>query len=150
MKLAEALSLRKDCQKKIEQLRMRIINNVKVQEGDEPSENPEELMEELDSSLKQLQSLIFRINVTNMKTVNNGKTLTELLADRDVLSKRIQTLREIFDNASSGQDRYSRSEIKIVTTINVKALRRQIDRLSTDLRVLDIEIQSLNFTVEVE
>lgn len=150
MKLAEALSLRKDCQKKIEQLRMRIINNVKVQEGDEPSENPEELMKELDSCLKQLQSLIFRINVTNMKTVNNGKTLTELLADRDVLSKRVQTLREIFDNASSGQDRYSHSEIRIVTTIDVKALRRQIDQLSADLRVLDIEIQSLNFTVEVE
>ena len=34
MKLAEALSIRKDLQKKIEQLKSRILNNVKVQEGE--------------------------------------------------------------------------------------------------------------------
>ena len=36
MKLAEALSIRKDLQKRIQQIGMRIQNNVKVQEGDEP------------------------------------------------------------------------------------------------------------------
>ena len=35
MKLAEALSIRKDLQKRIQQLGQRIQNNVKVQEGDE-------------------------------------------------------------------------------------------------------------------
>ena len=49
MKLAEALSIRKDLQKRIQQLGQRIQNNVKVQEGDEPSEHPTELMKELDS-----------------------------------------------------------------------------------------------------
>ena len=48
MKLAEALSIRKDLQKRVQQLGQRIQNNVKVQEGDEPSELPEELMKELD------------------------------------------------------------------------------------------------------
>lgn len=38
MKLAEALSIRKDLQKRIQQIGMRIQNNVKVQEGDEPLE----------------------------------------------------------------------------------------------------------------
>ena len=38
MKLAEALSIRKDLQKRIQQLGQRIQNNVKVQEGDEPKE----------------------------------------------------------------------------------------------------------------
>lgn len=49
MKLAEALSIRKDLQKRIQQLGQRIQNNVKVQEGDEPKEQPAELMKELDN-----------------------------------------------------------------------------------------------------
>ena len=44
MKLAEALSLRKDLEKKISGLKERLENVVKVQEGDEPVESPEELM----------------------------------------------------------------------------------------------------------
>lgn len=47
MKLAEALAIRKDKQKKIEQLKSRVLNNVRIQEGDIPSENPAELMGEI-------------------------------------------------------------------------------------------------------
>ena len=36
MKLAEALSIRKDLQKRIQQLETRIKSNVKVQEDEEP------------------------------------------------------------------------------------------------------------------
>ena len=39
MKLAEALSIRKDLQKRIQQIRRRLGDNVKIQEGDEPAEN---------------------------------------------------------------------------------------------------------------
>ncbi|MBR5651687.1 MAG: DIP1984 family protein, partial [Bacteroidales bacterium] len=70
MKLAEALSIRKDLQKRIQQLGQRIQNNVKVQEGDAPSEEPMELMKELDACLTQLEDLIWRINATNMQTTN--------------------------------------------------------------------------------
>ena len=102
MKLAEALSIRKDLQKRIQQLGQRIQNNVKVQEGDEPKEQPAELMKELDSCLSQLQELIWRINSTNIETKNgDGKTLTELMAQKDVLTMRISTLRSVFDTASS-------------------------------------------------
>jgi len=34
MKLAEALILRADCQKRFEQLKARLLSNAKVQEGD--------------------------------------------------------------------------------------------------------------------
>lgn len=150
MKLAEALSIRKDLQKRIQQLGQRIQNNVKVQEGDKPSEHPVELMKELDSCLSQLETLIWRINATNMQTRDsNGKTLTELMAQKDVLTMRISTLRNAFDAASAGHDRYSRSEIKMVTVIDVKALGKQIDDYSAKLRKLDIEIQSLNFQTEL-
>ena len=149
MILAEALAIRKDLQKKIEQLRSRLLNNVRIQEGDEPSENPTELLKELDSSLTRLQRLIFQINKTNMNTVSEGKTLTELMSEKDVLTLRIAALREVFNKASESQDRYSRSEIKMTTTIDVKALGRQIDEWAKQLRQLDIKIQSLNFSTEL-
>lgn len=150
MKLAEALSIRKDLQKRIQQLGQRIGNNVKVQEGDEPLEQPEELMKELNSCLVQLENLIWRINATNMQTVNaEGKTVTQLMAEKDVLTTRITILREAFDRASSGSDRYSRSEIKMVTTVDVKKLRKMVDDYSAKLRTLDVEIQALNFQTEM-
>ena len=53
MKLAEALSLRKDLEKRISELKERLGNVVKVQEDDEPAESPEELMSELDRTIKK-------------------------------------------------------------------------------------------------
>jgi hypothetical protein len=47
MKLAEALILRADCQKRIAQLKSRLLVNAKVQEGDTPAETPQELITEL-------------------------------------------------------------------------------------------------------
>ena len=150
MKLAEALAIRKDTQKRIEQLKSRILNNVRVQEGDEPSESPSELMKELDSCLNELQTLVYLINKTNMHTVSEGKTLTQLMAEKDILGMRVNALRDVFNKASESQDRYSRSEIKMVTTIDIKPLGRQIDKLSKELRELDIKIQGLNFIADLE
>lgn len=150
MKLAEALSLRKDLQKRIAQLQSRIINNVKVQEGDEPLENPDDLMGELDANLKQLEELIWRINATNMQCRNaKGESLTQLMARRDVLTMRVNTLRNVFNTASESQSRYSQSEIKMVTVVDVKKLGKKVDDLSAKLRVLDMEIQALNFSSEL-
>ena len=149
MKLAEALSIRKDLQTRISQLSSRLVSNVKVQEGDEPAEEPKELFKELDNCLKQLEEYIYRINVTNLQTMCGKKTLTQLMAERDVLTKRVGVMQEVFNQASSTNDRYSRSEIKYVTTIDIKALRKQIDKLSAQLRQLDIEIQSINFSTEL-
>lgn len=150
MKLAEALSIRKDLQKRIQQIGKRLEDNVKIQEGDEPAENPKELMKELDECLKQLENLIWRINLTNVQTVNEaGKTVTQLMAEKDVLSLRLSALRGTFDRASSQHDRYSRSEIKMITVVDVKQLGKQIDEYSAALRKLDMEIQTLNFQTEL-
>ena len=150
MKLAEALSIRKDLQTRISQLSSRLMNNVKIQEGDEPAEDPKDLFKELDSCLKQLEEYIYRINLTNLHTMSGKKSLTQLLAERDVLTKRVSVMQEVFNQASSSSgERYSRSEIKYVTTVDVKALRKQIDKQSAQLRQLDIEIQSLSFSTEL-
>lgn len=150
MKLAEGLSIRKDLQTRIEQLKARLLNNMKVQEGDKPAEEPTELMKELDGCLLQLQDVMFRINATNMHTVKEGKTLTQMMAERDVLGKRLQVLREAFDRASQSSDRYGRNEIKYVTTIDVPTLRKEIDKYAQQFRLLDMEIQALNFSTEME
>ena len=60
MKLAEALSIRADLQKRVAQLKERIKESAKVQEGDEPCDNVEELYKELDDVLVQLEDLIYR------------------------------------------------------------------------------------------
>lgn len=150
MKLAEALSIRKDLQKRIQQLEERIKSNVKVQEGDEPLEDPNELMKELHSCLVQLEELIARINLTNIKTKNaDGLTITQLIAKKDTLTTRIGILRNIYSEATNIVNRYSSSELRIECVIDAKQLSKQIDDYSSRLRKLDIEIQSLNFLTEL-
>lgn len=151
MKLAEALSLKKDLEKRISDLKERLDNAVRVQEGDEPAENPTELLAEQNRCLEQLETLIYNINVTNMKVVNeDGKSMTKMLAERDVLTKRIGILRSTFNRAASYGDRYSRNEVRSVATIEAKPLRQELDKFSKQYRELDMTIQRLNFTYDLE
>ena len=159
MKLAEALNQRADLQKRIAQLRERLANNVKVQglannvkvqEGDQPAEKPEDLFKELGGALKQLKDLIVSINRTNQETVWEGKTLTEIIAEKDTLSMHIAALRSALDAANVRSDRYSRNEIKFVRTIDVNALQKRVDDLSRDLRQLDSQLQQANWTTDLK
>lgn len=150
MKLAEALNQRADLQKRIAQLRERLSNNIKVQEGDQPAEKPEELFQELEGSLKQLKDLIVSINRTNQETVWEGNTLTELIAEKDVLSMQLATLRAALDAANVRSDRYSRNEIKFVRTIDVNVLQKKVDDLSKGLRELDSKLQQANWMTDLK
>ena len=85
------MSIRADLQKKVAQLKERIKESAKVQEGDEPCDN----VEELDEALVQLEDLIYRINITNVQIVQDGDSLTRLIANRDVLSMRVKALKEV-------------------------------------------------------
>lgn len=146
MKLAEALSLRKDLETRVTKIKDRLENVVRVQEGDNPAEEPQELMDELDSCLNQLELLIYKINVNNMQIVaEDGRSMTKLLAERDILKKRIDILRNTFNEATNSRSRY-RNEIRYVTTIEVKPLRKELDKFSQQYRQLDMKIQELNFT----
>jgi len=85
MKLAEALILRADCQKRIAQLQQRLLRSAKVQEGEQPAENPEALLSELDAAIAQLKNLIQQINQTNARTAFQNGTLSDALAERETL-----------------------------------------------------------------
>src|SRR5207248_744461 len=87
MKLAEALILRADCQKRIAQLKSRLLVNAKVQEGDAPAETPQQLIAELERVSTELLDLIKCINRTNSATAFAGRgTISDALAERDVLA----------------------------------------------------------------
>lgn len=150
MKLAEALNQRADLQKRIAQLRDRLSNNVKVQEGDKPAENPEDLFKELEGSLKQLRDLIVSINKTNQETLWEGKTLTEMIAEKDVMSMHLSALRATLDASNVRSDRYTRNEIKFVRTIDVNHLQKRVDDLSRDLRELDSKLQQANWMTDIK
>lgn len=149
MKLAEALIERADLQTRLSQLDARLHNNAKVQEGETPAEDPNDLLRELDQISARLEQLITAINLTNASVTDGGETLTALLARRDVLKSRVGALRNFLNAASSVVMRGSRSEVVIRSTVDVAALRREVDARAMELRKLDTRIQALNWTADL-
>lgn len=150
MKLAEALTLRADLQKRVEQLRERLRLSALVQEGEQPPEDPAELLGEVERVLAELTALITRINRTNIATtLEDGTTLTEALARRDTLETHHSILETVADAASNKFDRYSRSEIRKVSAVDVAAIRKQLDRLAQQRRELDTRIQATNWATDL-
>jgi len=150
MKLANALSQRSELQTRIRQLETRLNNNALVQEGEQPAEDPLELLEELEADYTRLEDLIARINRTNNTTkTESGSSLSDLLARRDCLKGRLRALRNFLDNASTMVRRHSASEIKIKSTVNVRQLQKQVDGLAKELRELEETIQEKNWTTEL-
>ena len=133
MKLAEALSIRADLQKKVAQLKERIKESAKV----------------LDEALVQLEDLIYRININNVQIVQDGDSLTRLIAKRDVLSMRVKALKEVVNYVAANDTRFGRNELKYVRTIDIKVLRKEADTYAKQYRELDLKIQSLNWTVDL-
>lgn len=150
MKLATALSERSDLQRRIAELEGRLENNAKVQEGDAPSEDPRALLAELDDCTARLEELIGRINLTNSQIRAEGRTMTELLAHRDCLKQKIRVMRKFLDAASCRIDRYSNKEIKILSTMPVAEIQKDVDALSKELRVTDEQVQELNWMSELQ
>lgn len=148
MKLAEALSIRADLQRQISQLKSRLKDSAKVQEGDIPAEDTEILFHELDDSLGQLEELVYRINRTNMQTLCEGETLTRMIARKDTLTLRNTIMRELLKHVTDN-DRYARNEIRYVRTIDMPALRKKADEYSRQLRELDLKLQGLNWSIDL-
>lgn len=150
MRLAEALVLRADLQKRLAQMRTRLNQSALVQEGEQPPEKPTELLAELEQMLVQLQGLMSRINRTNLQaSLPDGTTLTDALARRDILSLHHSIISGLADTASNRIERYGRSEIRKLATVDVAALRRQGDELARQRRELDTLIQATNWATDL-
>ncbi|MDU2009259.1 MAG: DIP1984 family protein [Campylobacter concisus] len=149
MKLAQALILRSDTQKRIEQLKVRLLSNAKTQENESPSEDPKILLKELDKLTSELFTLICSINLTNSSAKFDSISLTEMIAKKDALTLKANALREFATSASQKVDLYSNSEIKILSTVDVAALQKQVDALSKEIRELEMKLQEANWAVDL-
>lgn len=150
MKLAEALAERSDCQKRLEEIKDRLTSSARVQEGEEPAEDPSGQLAESDRIYARLLELISAINRTNSRTAfDSERTISDAIAERDVLGKRRDFLAGVAGSASSRWDRYSKSEVRYVMTVSVRQLRTDADQLAKRYRELDLRIQELNWKTEL-
>lgn len=149
MKLAEALNLRADLQKRIANLRERLIKNAKVQEGDIPSEDPNMLLNELNDNIIELENIIKLINKTNSATYIDNESISDIIAKRDTLGLKLSILRSFISESANKIERYSNKEIKILSTVNVAEKQKEIDNLSKEYRLIDTKLQGLNWTTDI-
>lgn len=150
MKLAEALALRSDLQKKIESLRKRIANNAVVQEGSTPHEDPDKLLKSAFGTMKELRTLVVKINAANAaNTLPDGRTITEAIADRDELGQRHAMLQTAVSNSHKEPDRYAVAEIRWVACYDVKTLQKQLEDTAKKIRELNLLIQETNWQIDL-
>ena len=150
MKLAEALIQRADHRKRLDQLRERLVRVARVQEGDEPAEDPAALLAEVERTAAGLTRLIQRINRTNSTTaLDDGRTIADAIAERDTLQLRHAIVTSLIQAAIIKQDRFTKSEVRFHSTVDVVTLQRQADNLAQAYRELDTKIQAANWLVEV-
>ena len=150
MKIAEALVLRADLAKRLDQLKLRAVRVAKVQDGDTPAEDPDALLAEYEETAQSLLVLITRINLTNAATMLGGRTLTAALAERDVLRLRQVMHQDLAKAAAITQTVSTRSEVRFRPTIAVSAVQRKADDLSRALRNLDTKVQEVNWLTTLQ
>src|SRR5437899_3310691 len=113
MKLAEALLLRADMQKKLASLQARAQKYTVVQEGERPAEDPRELLKQVEAIAGDLHRLVFAINRANLKNaITSGESITEALAKRDSLVIRHSALQSVVDSCTKPVERYGMKEIR--------------------------------------
>ena len=146
MKLAEALILRADLQKKLASLRERIDQYVTVQQGEKPAENPKDLLKQATGVMRELEELVYRINRANLHSkLSDGRTLTGALARRDALIQHHAMLSSAVGSTRKQPARYGLKEIKWITVIDVPKVQKQADDLAKQLRELNVLIQEANW-----
>ena len=149
MKLAEALQERADLNRKIEELRRRLANVILVQEGEEPAEEPAELLKELNAAIARLEQLMAAINLTNCRTKANGMTLTALIAKKDALMVKLSAYRDLVYSAAQNTNRARGTEIKVKALLKAGDLQKVADQIAKEVRELDNLLQETNWKTKL-
>lgn len=158
MKLAEALSLRSDAQKRLAQLQARAVTSARYQEGEDVPEDANALLGEARALVGEIESLVRRINRTNAATeLEPGLTITDAIARRDALAGERAVIVSIADAAAgtgggargTGFARQLRSELRFLTDVPIPQLRSDADALAKAYRELDTRLQEANWTTEL-
>ena len=115
MLLAEALNERADAQRRLSDLKQRIGDNARVQEDEDPAEDPQALLDQAIAVNERIRALIVAVNITNTATMlSDGTTVTEALARRDALSQRMRLITDVANPATVKLTRWGRAEIREV------------------------------------
>ncbi len=149
MKLAEALQERADLNRSIDELRRRIGNALLVQEGEEPPENPKELLKELETALARLAYLMAAINLTNCRTKVNGMTLTELIARKDALRLKASAYKDMVFTAGQNTSHARGTEIRVQAVLKASDLQKMVDSAAKEARELDNLLQETNWKTKL-
>lgn len=150
MKLAEALLLRADIQKKFASLQTRAQKYTVVQEGEKPAEDPNDILRQIAAVADELHRLVFAINTANLRhTIASGESITGALAKRDSLLLHHRALVGVVEACAKPVERHGVKEIRWLVTVDVPALQRQIDDLAKQIRELNAAIQEAGWRVDL-
>lgn len=149
MKLAEALQERADLNKRIDELRRRLGNCILVQDGEEPIEDPAQLLKELDGAIACLEKRMAQINHTNCHTKIKGMTLTQVIAKKDALLLKVAAYRDLVYSAGQNTERARGTEIKIKSVLKVRDMQSKVDRMAKEARDLDNMLQETNWKTDL-
>lgn len=150
MKLAEALSSRSGLQKDLAWIKDQFSKISRVPEGSKPGEDPQEMLERMETRATEFQNLVAAINRTNISVKDErGRSMTELLAERDALRARQSILTEAYQQATQKEDVYGRQELRYVPTMDIVGLRKRLEVVNTQLRELNMLVQRLNWEVDL-
>jgi hypothetical protein len=147
--------MRADRKRTFEQLKARAQAMARYQEGEEPAEDASAVIAQAGTALAELERLMRQINKTNLwAQLPSGQTLTSALAERDVLRMRHSLLTAVADaGAGHGPGRPAvrqlRSELRFIAAVPVASLRDEANELAKRYRVLDAQIQQVNWTVDL-
>ena len=150
MKLAEALIERAELQRENARLLERVKSNSMGQEGDDPAEDPNELIEQYERNMERFLTLVRKINATNSATdFGGGMTISDAIAVRDCLGARHRTYQVIYDATTISVSRYNQNEIKFVRYTDPKEIQGRLDKIAKEYRELDTKLQGLNWAVDL-
>ncbi|MCI0435524.1 MAG: DIP1984 family protein [Gemmatimonadetes bacterium] len=153
MKLGEALALRADLQKRMHQVQTRLFENASVQEGDAPTIDPRALLDEHRAIAAEHEQLVRRINRTNsavrIRVADDDVTLADAVLRRDRLARETGLLRELATRAVPSRNRFLRTQVKHVPTVDVAGVVAEADALSKAHRELDTRIQQSNWEADL-
>jgi hypothetical protein len=150
MKLSEGLIHVSDINKKITELKERLLISGKIQEGDVPTDDVTQIFTELHTLHEQLTVLTKQISKTNYSTKFDAvRSIQDALIEKEILGKEIAGLKFAIDNCQIKHDRYSQSEIKMITTFDIKKTRETNEELMKKRKELDLKIQQINWNTEV-
>lgn len=165
MVIAEALNARKDAYTKAKALAAQIASDAVVEKKN-PETTPEAieaLRGQLSETMKHATELTVHINLANnreMLTFMDEKlSLMEAIAMRDQLtlyhSLRVGIADSIDEALGRRRSRYgmygrkSKDDVKEVSLIDRDSFRKENDALAEQRRLLDIEIQKVNWSADL-